>query len=80
MLTAFAHGLDVIEFLAQERQPVALGAVAAAVGNAALCVSSPCYRIDAAWNRKVPKAVMQAAREISGIPYARSQPPAQLAA
>lgn len=39
----------------------------AADGNviAALCVSSPRYRIDAAWNRKVPKVVMQAAREIS---------------
>jgi IclR family KDG regulon transcriptional repressor len=34
---------------------------------AALCVSSPRYRIDAAWNRKVPKVVMQAAREISQL-------------
>lgn len=32
---------------------------------AALCVSSPRYRIDAAWNRRVPRAVMAAAREIS---------------
>jgi len=32
---------------------------------AALCVSSPRYRIDAAWNRRVPPAVMLAAREIS---------------
>ena len=38
---------------------------------AALCVSSPRYRIDAAWNRKVPKAVMAAAREISGLPFSR---------
>ena len=37
---------------------------------AALCVSSPRYRIDAAWNRKVPKIVMQAAREISGLAVA----------
>lgn len=36
---------------------------------AALCVSSPRYRIDAAWNRKVPKVVMEAAKEISGFPY-----------
>jgi IclR family KDG regulon transcriptional repressor len=41
---------------------------------AALCVSSPRYRIDAAWNRKVPKAVMAAAKEISGLPYAASRP------
>ena len=40
----------------------------AADGNviAALCVSSPRYRIDAAWNRRVPKAVIAAAKEISG--------------
>ena len=36
---------------------------------AALCVSSPRYRIDAAWNRKVPTVVMEAAKEISGFPY-----------
>lgn len=38
------------------------------VGNgvAALCVSSPRYRIDAAWTRKVSKVVMAAACEISG--------------
>jgi DNA-binding IclR family transcriptional regulator len=35
-------------------------------GVAALCVSSPRYRIDAAWTRKVSRAVMAAAREISG--------------
>ena len=33
---------------------------------AALCVSSPRYRIDATWNKRVPKAVMAAAKEISG--------------
>ena len=33
---------------------------------AALCVSSPRYRIDAVWNKRVPAAVMAAAREISG--------------
>ena len=33
---------------------------------AALCVSSPRYRIDAAWNKRVPRAVMAAAKEISG--------------
>ena len=40
----------------------------AADGNviAALCVSSPRYRIDAAWNRRVPNAVIAAAKEISG--------------
>ena len=32
---------------------------------AALCVSSPRYRIDAAWNKRVPRAVMAAAKEIS---------------
>ena len=32
MLTGLAHGLDVIEFLAKARSPVALGAVAAAIG------------------------------------------------
>ena len=32
MLAALSHGLDVIEFLARERKPVLLGAVAAAVG------------------------------------------------
>ena len=32
---------------------------------AALCVSSPRYRINAAWNKRVPKAVMAAAKEIS---------------
>lgn len=32
---------------------------------AALCVSSPRYRIDAAWNKRVPQAVMAAAKEIS---------------
>jgi DNA-binding IclR family transcriptional regulator len=37
---------------------------------AALCVSSPRYRIDAAWNRKVTKIVIQAAREISGLAVA----------
>ena len=48
----------------------------AAGGNivAALCVSSPRYRIDAAWNRRVPKAVMAAAREISGLPRATRRP------
>ena len=36
---------------------------------AALCVSSPRYRIDAAWNKRVPRAVMAAARQISdGLP------------
>jgi IclR family transcriptional regulator, KDG regulon repressor len=39
---------------------------------AALCVSSPRYRIDAAWNRKVPKVVIQAAREISRLASASS--------
>jgi IclR family acetate operon transcriptional repressor len=33
---------------------------------AALCVSSPRYRIDAKWNRRVPAAVIAAAREITG--------------
>jgi DNA-binding IclR family transcriptional regulator len=33
---------------------------------AALCVSSPRYRIDAAWKRRMSKAVMAAAKEISG--------------
>jgi len=33
-------------------------------------VSSPRYRIDAAWNRKVTKIVIQAAREISGLAVA----------
>ena len=37
---------------------------------AALCVSSPTYRIDAAWTRKVSKAVMAAAHEMSGFPFA----------
>ncbi len=37
---------------------------------AALCVSSPRYRIDAAWNKRVPTAVMAAAKEIS----AQTQP------
>ncbi len=32
---------------------------------AALCVSSPRYRIDAAWNKRVPRAVLAAAKEIS---------------
>src|SRR5689334_13878379 len=31
MLAALAHGLDVIEFLAREKKPAPLGAVAAAV-------------------------------------------------
>ncbi len=54
----------------------------AADGNviAALCVSSPRYRIDAAWNRKVPKAVMAAAREISGLPYSTGHLRTQVAA
>ena len=49
-----------------------IGGVAAPVFGAdcsviaALCVSSPRYRIDAAWNKRVPAAVMAAAREISG--------------
>lgn len=49
-----------------------VGGVAAPIfdvdGNviAALCVSSPRYRIDAAWSKRVPKAVIAAAREISG--------------
>jgi IclR family acetate operon transcriptional repressor len=49
-----------------------VGGVAAPIfapdGNvgAAVCVSSPRYRIDAAWNRRVPRAVMAAASEISG--------------
>ncbi|MEP7085011.1 MAG: IclR family transcriptional regulator, partial [Betaproteobacteria bacterium] len=47
---------------------------------AALCVSSPRYRIDAAWNRKVPKAVVQAAREISGLGYTTIRRPALEAA
>ena len=34
---------------------------------AAVCVSSPRYRIDAGWNKRVPKAVMAAAKEISGL-------------
>lgn len=48
-----------------------VGGIAAPISSgdgsvvAALCVSSPSYRIDAAWNRRVPKAVMAAAREIS---------------
>jgi DNA-binding IclR family transcriptional regulator len=33
---------------------------------AALCVSSPRYRIDAAWSKRVPRAVVAAAKEISG--------------
>ena len=37
---------------------------------AALCVSSPRYRIDAEWNKRVPRAVLAAAGEISG----RAQP------
>ena len=41
---------------------------------AALCVSSPRYRIDAAWNRTVPKVVMAAATEISGLPFAAVGP------
>ncbi|MEO8137396.1 MAG: IclR family transcriptional regulator, partial [Betaproteobacteria bacterium] len=32
MLAALSHGLDVIEFLAREKRPVPLGAVAAAIG------------------------------------------------
>ena len=32
---------------------------------AALCVSSPRYRIDASWNKRVPRAVMAAARQVS---------------
>ncbi len=37
---------------------------------AALCVSSPRYRIDAEWSKRVPRAVLAAAGEISG----RTQP------
>jgi DNA-binding IclR family transcriptional regulator len=37
-------------------------------GVAALCVSSPRYRIDAAWTRKVSRAVIAAAREIGASP------------
>ena len=42
---------------------------------AALCVSSPRYRIDATWNKRVPKAVMAAAKEIStgGQPARRAR-------
>ena len=49
-----------------------VGGVAAPIfgadGNvvAALCVSSPRYRIDAAWNKRIPGAVMSAANEITG--------------
>src|SRR5829696_4460773 len=32
MLAALSHGLDVIEFLAAERKPALLGAVASAIG------------------------------------------------
>lgn len=42
---------------------------------AALCVSSPLYRIDAAWNRNVPKAVIAAAKEISGFPFSTGHVP-----
>lgn len=37
---------------------------------AALCVSSPTYRIDTSWTRRVSKAVISAAQEISGFPFA----------
>jgi DNA-binding IclR family transcriptional regulator len=54
-----------------------IGGVAAPIfgadGNviAALCVSSPRYRIDAAWSKRVPRAVVAAAKEISGQPAGR---------
>lgn len=61
-----------------------VGGVAAPIfgadGNvmAALCVSSPRYRIDAAWNKRVPGAVIAAANEISVRPNAmRAVQPAQ---
>jgi len=44
---------------------------------AALCVSSPRYRIDAEWNRRVPAAVIAAAREISGGTGAAQGTPTQ---
>lgn len=42
---------------------------------AALCVSSPRYRIDAAWIKRVPPAVMAAAREISFAEAPRASAP-----
>ena len=50
-----------------------VGGVAAPIfdadGNvvASLCVSSPRYRINAAWNKRVPRAVMAAANKIGGL-------------
>ena len=41
---------------------------------AALCVSSPRYRIDAAWNKRVPSAVMTAAEKISGAAQSSHYP------
>jgi len=41
---------------------------------AALCVSSPRYRIDADWIKRVPAAVMAAAREISGTAQPARRP------
>lgn len=59
-----------------------IGGVAAPVFGAdgsplaALCVSSPRYRIDAAWNKRVPRAVMAAAKTISdGASPAMATPP-----
>ena len=49
---------------------------------AALCVSSPRYRIDAAWKKRMSKAVIAAANEISGdvLPSRRSRPTAAVSA
>jgi DNA-binding IclR family transcriptional regulator len=41
---------------------------------AALCVSSPLYRIDADWNKRIPQAVMTAARKISGAEQSTLRP------
>lgn len=64
-----------------------VGGVAAPIFGAdghvigALCVSSPRYRIDANWNKRVPLAVMAAAKEISALaPAGRSLPAAPPAA
>lgn len=40
---------------------------------AALCVSSPRYRIDAAWNKRMPKAVVTAANEITRLAQSADQ-------
>jgi DNA-binding IclR family transcriptional regulator len=40
---------------------------------AALCVSSPSYRIDAAWKKRMPKAVVAAAKEITQLAQSAGQ-------